>query len=93
MGEFPAAVLLLGVFSVVILYFAARFFKDTIFIVMSFLATVLGAAGYSITAGTTNQGLFEIIFILSLIAMPISVLHFMLANTKTWLENLAKGRL
>ena len=93
MADFPTVALLVGFIVLVILYFALRLAKETVFVVLSFIMIILSVVGYSLTEGTSSRGIFEMFLILSLISIPITILQYVLNNARDWILTIGKSRM
>ena len=93
MADFPIIGVLLGLLVLLPLYFTIRLFQQLTFIVLAIAMIILAGVGFFLTASTGSQPIFALFLILSMISLPITLLHYILSNAKEWLMSIARGRL
>lgn len=93
MADFPIVGVLLGLLVLLPIYFTTRLYPQIIFVVLSLAMTVLSGTGMYLTTDTGASPIFALFFILSIISLPITILHFMLTEAREWLVAMVRGRL
>lgn len=93
MADYTSVSIVLGIISLLALFFTSFFYREAIFVILSLVMVALSAAGYSITSGLASQGIFEIFLILSMLSLPLTILHFMATKGMEYLQMWKSGRM
>jgi L-cystine uptake protein TcyP (sodium:dicarboxylate symporter family) len=84
---------LVGLLTLVPLYFVLQFYRQAVFVALAVVMVAVSGVGMYLSAGTASASLFQALCILSLISLPITIIHFILSFMRELLEKvIARGK-